>query len=101
MSRGKPRWLRGLFLLSAVGRVMRHPSRSSIGAVFGPRIEGNGRARSAPMDGVDDSLEYLKTLRRQTDTSADHNTVIVSGSEVTLHRLPSGFIRSDVAHITL
>jgi adenylosuccinate synthase len=53
------------------------------------------------MDGVDDSLEYLKTLRRQTDTSADHNTVIVSESQVTLHRLPSGFIRSDVAHITL
>jgi len=51
-------------LLFAAGRVVRHPSRSSIGAVFGPRIEGNGGTRSAPMDRVDNSLEYLKTLRR-------------------------------------
>jgi hypothetical protein len=44
--------------------VMRHPSRSSIGAIFGSRIEGNGGTRSALMDRVDNSLEYLKTLRR-------------------------------------
>ena len=43
---------------------VRHPSRSSIGAVFAPRIEGNGGTRSAPMDCVDHRLEYLKTLRR-------------------------------------
>jgi hypothetical protein len=44
-----PRPPRGLFV---VGRVVRHPSRSSIGAVFGPRIEGNGGARGAPADRV-------------------------------------------------
>jgi hypothetical protein len=43
---------------------VRHPSRSSIGAVFGSRIEGNGRTRSAPMNRVDDDLEYFKTLGR-------------------------------------
>jgi hypothetical protein len=86
-------------LLVAVAWLVRHPSRRSIGAVFGLRSEGNGGARSAPVDRVDNSLEHLKASRRQTDTSADHNTVIVSGSQVTLHRLPSGFIRSDVAHI--
>jgi hypothetical protein len=43
---------------------MRHPSRSSIGAVFGSRIEGNGGIRGAFMDRVDHCLEYLKTLRR-------------------------------------
>jgi hypothetical protein len=52
------------------------------------------------MDRVDNCLEYFKTLRRQTDTSADHNTVIVSGSQVTLYRLPSGFIRVNEAHIS-
>ena len=50
--------------LFALGRVVRHPSRSSIGAVFGSRIEGNDGTRSAPMNRVDNSLEYLKTLRR-------------------------------------
>jgi hypothetical protein len=55
---------------------MRHPSRSSIGAIFRPRIEGNSGTRSAPMDRVDNRLEYLKTLRRQTHASADHNTAI-------------------------
>ena len=44
--------------------VVRHPSRSSIGAVLGSGIEGNGGTRSAPVDRVDDILEYLKTLRR-------------------------------------
>ena len=39
------------------------------------------------MDRVDYGLEYLKILRRQTDTSADHNTVIVNGNQVTLYRL--------------
>ena len=28
------------------------------------------------MDRVDNRLEYLKTLRRQTHASADHNTAI-------------------------
>ena len=49
------------------------------------------------MDCVDNRLEYHKALRRQADTSADHNTGIVCGNQVTLHRLPSGFIRADEA----
>ena len=53
------------------------------------------------MDCVDNRFEYLKVLRRQADTSADHNTGIVCGSQVTLHRLPSGFIRADEAQIAL
>jgi hypothetical protein len=54
----------------------RQPSRGRIGGVFGPRIKGNRGGRSAPMDRVDDRLEYRKTLRRQADTSADDNTGI-------------------------
>lgn len=53
------------------------------------------------MDRVDDRLEKRKALRRQTDTSADYNTGIVCGSQVTLHRLPSRFIRTDEAEIAL
>jgi hypothetical protein len=95
-----PRWPRRIFLF-AVGRVVRHPSRSSIGAVLGPHIEGNGGTWSTPVDRIDNRFEYLKALRRQADTRADHNTGIVSGSQVTLHRLPSGFIRADEAQIAL
>jgi hypothetical protein len=50
--------------LFALGQVVQHPSRSSIDTVFGPRIEGNSGSRSAPMDRVDNRLEYLKNLRR-------------------------------------
>ena len=53
------------------------------------------------MDRIDDGLEYRKTLRRQADTGADYNAVIVGGSQVTLDRLPGGFIRVDKAHIGL
>ena len=51
------------------------------------------------MNRIDDRLEYRKTLRRQADTSADYNAVIVGGSQVTPDRLPSGFIRTDKAEI--
>ena len=53
------------------------------------------------MDRVDDRLEQRKALRRQADTSADYNTGIVCGSQVTLHRLHSRFIRTDEAEIAL
>jgi hypothetical protein len=53
------------------------------------------------MNRVDDRLEQRKALRRQADTSADYNTGIVCGSQVTLHSLRSRFIRTDEAEIAL
>jgi hypothetical protein len=40
----------------------RQPSGSSIGAVFGPRIESNRGSRRRPVDRVDDRLEQRKAL---------------------------------------
>ena len=53
------------------------------------------------MDRVDDRLKQRKARSRQPDTSADYNAGIVCGSQVTLHRLPSRFIRTDEAEIAL
>jgi hypothetical protein len=77
------------------------PSRSSIGAVFRPRVKGDGGSRSGPMDRINNRLKIRKALKRQADTSADYNTGIVCGSQVTFHRLPSRSIRTNPADIAL
>jgi hypothetical protein len=66
----------------------RQPSGSSIGAVFGPRIESNGGRRRGPVDRVDDRLEQHKALGRQADTSADYDAVAARGIQMTFHRRP-------------
>ena len=53
------------------------------------------------MDRVKNRLKYCKALRRQADTRADYNASIVCGSQVTLHRLASRSIRTNVADIAL
>lgn len=48
---------------------------------------------------VDDCLKQRKSLWGKSDTSADHNACIVSGSQVTFHCRPSRLIRTDEADI--
>jgi hypothetical protein len=79
----------------------RQPSGCSIGAVFGPRIESNGGSRRGSVDRVDDGLEQRKAPGRQADTSADYDAVAARGSQMTFHRLPGSFIRTDKANVGL
>jgi hypothetical protein len=65
------------------------------------RVARIGHRAHAPAYDFFNRLEHRKTLRRQADTSADYNTVMVCRSQVTLHRLPSGFIGADEAQIAL
>ncbi len=53
------------------------------------------------MDRVNDRLKVCEALRKQADTSADYNAVVVCRSQVALHRLPGCSIRADVADIAL
>src|SRR5262249_1697996 len=91
-SAAMPRWRR------SAGR---QPSGGSIRTVLRPRVEGDGRGRSASMDGVDNRLEEHKAFRRQANTSANDNAVVVCGSQLTFHRLHRRFIRTDEAQVTL
>jgi hypothetical protein len=79
----------------------RQPSGGSIGTVFGPRIESNGGSWRGPVDRVDDRLEQRKALGRQADTSADYDAVAARRSQMTFHRLPGRFIRTDKANVGL
>src|SRR5262249_37256744 len=81
--------------------VGRQPSGCSIRAVLRPRVEGDGPSRRASMDGVDNRLEEHKAFRRQADTSANDNAVVVCGGQLTFHRLHGHFIRTDEAQVTL
>jgi transposase len=79
----------------------RQPSGGSIGGILGPRIKSNGGSRSGLMDRVYDRLELREALRGQADTSAYDDTGIFCGSQVTLHRLPGRFIRTDETEFAL
>jgi len=79
----------------------RQPSRGSIGAVFGSRIKCDDDSRSGFMDCVNNRFKDCKALRRQADARADYNAGIVCRSQVTLYRLPSRSIRTNVSDIAL
>jgi hypothetical protein len=53
------------------------------------------------MDRVNNGLKVCEALRGQADASADYNTVIVCGSQVTFHRLFSRPIRTNVTDVAL
>jgi hypothetical protein len=82
-------------------QIMRQPSGCSIGAVLGPRIEGDGGGWSSPVDCVDDHLKQRKTLSRQAHASAYYNAIVARGAQVTLYRMPCRFIGTDKADIAL
>jgi hypothetical protein len=54
----------------------RQTSRGSIGAIVGPRIEGNHRARGGLMNGVDDGFEEGKSPGRQAHAGSDYHTLV-------------------------
>jgi hypothetical protein len=55
-------------------------SSGCIGAILRPRIKGNLGAWRSPMNGIHESLEQCQARGRQTDSSADHYSVIAVGS---------------------
>ena len=79
----------------------RQPSGRGLGAIVGPCVEGDRRARCSLVNSVDDRFEHWKPPGWHTDARSDYDTIVFRRSQLTLDCRPGAFIRSDEADVAL